>query len=66
MSTVDSVHDSLSWSSEVEGKERFYLVQVIPLNTQSGVGGAIAVFSDVTEFKELDRLKSDLLAKDIA
>ena len=59
----DSVHESMTWQTEVEGKELFYLVQVIPLKTASGVGGAIAVFSDVTEFKELDRLKSELLAR---
>ncbi|MCB0711158.1 MAG: HAMP domain-containing protein [Ignavibacteriae bacterium] len=63
VSVDESVHESTTWITEVEGKEQFYLVQVIPLRTESGVGGAIAIFSDVTEFKELDRLKSELLAR---
>ncbi len=46
-----------------EGVERFYSVSALPLETSSSVSGAVAVFSDITHFKELDRLKSDFLAK---
>jgi PAS domain S-box-containing protein len=46
-----------------EGAERFYAVGTLPLETSSAVSGVVAVFSDITHFKELDRLKSDFLAK---
>lgn len=46
-----------------KGKERFYTVAALPLATTSAVRGAVAVFTDITHFKELDRLKSDFLAK---
>lgn len=55
--------ESLTWMTESEGKERYYLVQMIPLKTSGGTGGGIAIFADVTEFKELDRLKSEFLAR---
>lgn len=54
---------SLTWVTESEGMERYYLVQMIPLKASGSTGGAIAVFADVTEFKELDRLKSEFLAR---
>ena len=59
----DSESGSLTWMAESEGKERYYLVQMIPLKTSGGTGGGIAIFADVTEFKELDRLKSEFLAR---
>lgn len=59
----ETVSDSLTWVTEVEGMERYYMVQMIPLNASGTSGGAIAVFADVTEFKELDRLKSEFLAR---
>ncbi len=46
-----------------EGAERFFSVSALPLETTSAVSGVVAVFSDITHFKELDRLKSDFLAK---
>lgn len=46
-----------------EGAERFYAVQALPLETTSAVSGAVMVLSDITHFKELDRLKSEFLAK---
>ncbi|MEO5931168.1 MAG: ATP-binding protein [Candidatus Kapaibacterium sp.] len=46
-----------------EGAERFYSVVALPLQTSSAVNGVVAVFSDITHFKELDRLKSEFLAK---
>ncbi len=46
-----------------EGADRFFAVQALPLETTSTVSGAVAVFSDITHFKELDRLKSDFIAK---
>ncbi len=46
-----------------EGAERFYAVQTLSLETTSAVSGAVMVLSDITHFKELDRLKSDFLAK---
>lgn len=46
-----------------EGAERFFAVAVVPLETTSAVNGVVAVFSDITHFKELDRLKSEFLAK---
>jgi signal transduction histidine kinase len=46
-----------------EGAERFFAVTVLPLETTSAVNGVVAVFSDITHFKELDRLKSEFLAK---
>ncbi|HVZ39634.1 MAG TPA: ATP-binding protein [Candidatus Kapabacteria bacterium] len=46
-----------------EGAERFYSVSALPLETTSAVSGVVAVFSDITHFKELDRLKSEFLAK---
>ncbi len=46
-----------------EGAERYYSVSALPLETSSAVSGAVAVFTDITHFKELDRLKSDFLAK---
>lgn len=46
-----------------EGAERFFAVTVLPLETTSTVDGVVAVFSDITHFKELDRLKSEFLAK---
>ena len=38
-------------------------IAALPLATTSAVSGVVAVFSDITHFKELDRLKSDFLAK---
>lgn len=46
-----------------EGAERFYAIDALPLATTSAVSGVVAVFSDITHFKELDRLKSEFLAK---
>jgi len=46
-----------------EGAERFFAVQALPLETTSAVSGAVMVLSDITHFKELDRLKSEFLAK---
>ncbi len=46
-----------------EGAERFYAVETLGLETTSAVSGAVMVLSDITHFKELDRLKSDFLAK---
>jgi len=51
------------YARQVEGRERFYSVAVVPLATTSTVKGAVALFSDITHVKELDRLKSDFLAK---
>lgn len=48
---------------EVEGTEQFYTVQALPLLTTSAVEGIVVVFSDITQFKELDKLKSDFLAR---
>lgn len=48
---------------EVEGSERFYAVQVLPLIATASVQGVVVVFSDITHFKELDRIKSDFLAR---
>lgn len=58
-----AISESLTWMTETEGMERYYLVQMIPLKTSGGTGGGIAIFADVTEFKELDRLKSEFLAR---
>lgn len=55
--------ESLTWITESEGMERYYLVQMIPLKASGSTAGAMAVFADVTEFKELDRLKSEFLAR---
>ena len=57
------IPESQTWVTESEGMERYYLVQMIPLKTSGGTGGGIAIFADVTEFKELDRLKSEFLAR---
>jgi len=46
-----------------EGIDRFFAFTVLPLSTAGGLRGVVAVFSDITHFKELDRLKSDFLAK---
>lgn len=46
-----------------EGIDRFFTFTVLPLATAGGLRGVVAVFSDITHFKELDRLKSDFLAK---
>lgn len=46
-----------------EGRDAYYSVAALPLTTTSAVRGAVAVFSDVTHFKELERLKSDFLAR---
>jgi len=59
----EPVSGSFTWVTEVEGTQQFYMVQMIPLNVSGTPGGAIAVFADVTEFKELDRLKSEFLAR---
>lgn len=48
---------------QVEGAEHYYAVQVLPLVATLSVQGVVALFSDITHFKELDRIKSDFLAR---
>ena len=59
----DRGNDPFVYVRPSEGRDRFYAVAALPLATTSTVQGAVAVFSDITHFKELDRLKSDFLAK---
>ena len=48
---------------QVEGAEHYYAVQVLPLVATLSVQGVVVLFSDITHFKELDRIKSDFLAR---
>lgn len=62
-SAVEASGDFPLYIREVEGSERFYAVQVLPLIATASVQGVVVVFSDITHFKELDRIKSDFLAR---
>ncbi len=60
-----SFHDAepYLYLRQEEGRDRYYSVAALPLSTASSVQGAVAVFSDITHVKELERLKSEFLAK---
>jgi PAS domain S-box-containing protein len=61
---VDSrAYEAVSWTTEEEGEEKHYSLQVFPLRSKQVTGGAIAVFADITELKELEGLKDDLIAR---
>ncbi len=57
------------WSVEQEGVPTYYTVSQHPLLSAEGASdanspdGTVLVFNDVTEFKKLNRLKSELLAR---
>lgn len=55
--------DTIPWSIEVEGSERFFAIQTHRPDPVTGTGGTVFVFIDVTEIRALDRMKSDLLAR---
>lgn len=61
--TVETSGEFPLYIREVEGSERFYAVQVLPLVATTSVKGVVVMFSDITHFKELDRIKSDFLAR---
>jgi signal transduction histidine kinase len=47
----------------LDGEERAYLPQILPIRDPSGETlGAAVVFSDVTRFRLMDQIKSDLVA----
>ena len=46
-----------------DGQERFFLPQVLPIRDEAqGLLGAAVVFNDVTRFRLLDQLKSDMVS----
>ena len=45
-----------------EGQERFYLPRVLAIRADGGALGAAVVFHDVTKFRLVDQLKSDMVA----
>lgn len=55
--------EPLLYRRQEEGRDRYYSVAALPLATTLSVQGAVAVFSDITHVKELERLKSVFLAK---
>lgn len=45
-----------------EGQERFFLPRVVAIRGQDGLLGAAVVLSDVTKFRLVDQLKSDMVS----
>ena len=70
---IESLHDatagesaSFSWSVEREGIPVYFSVAAHRLRSVDGLAdedGFVLVFSDVSEFRKLDTLRSDLLAR---
>ena len=71
-STIDEVlsggHDSIpasldnAWCVRDQGNERFFLPRVLAIRGQDGLLGAAVVLSDVTKFRLVDQLKSDMVS----
>jgi two-component system, NtrC family, sensor histidine kinase KinB len=61
-------HDSIptgldtAWCVRDEGSERFFLPRVLAIRGQEGLLGAAVVLSDVTKFRLVDQLKSDMVS----
>jgi PAS domain S-box-containing protein len=47
-----------------EGEDRYFRIKLDPTKTSSGkIAGAILILQDVTQFKELDKMKSEFMAR---
>ncbi len=47
-----------------DGENRYFRIKLDPTKTSSGkIEGAILILQDVTQFKELDKMKSDFMAR---
>ena len=60
----DSIPASLdnAWCVRDQGNERFFLPRVLAIRGQDGLLGAAVVLSDVTKFRLVDQLKSDMVS----
>lgn len=58
----DSLSEAMQWTA-VGGAERFFLVRASPLHVEESAGrGVIVVAEDVTRYRRIDALKSDVVA----
>ena len=47
-----------------EGEDRYFRIKLNPSKTSSGkIAGAVLILQDVTQFKELDKMKSEFMAR---
>lgn len=55
--------ESPTFTLHVDGAERFYNVEAVPLVRPGGTGaGAVVILKDVTYYKQIDRLKSEFVS----
>jgi NtrC-family two-component system sensor histidine kinase KinB len=61
---IDSLSNSLENALCIRdnGQERFFLPRVVAIRDQNGLLGAAVVLSDVTKFRLVDQLKSDMVS----